>query len=281
MAQLALIDGALERGSGKTCEDRFGFYGRLAYVVDGASEADEVSPLSSVSEGAWAAEQVGARLASLGTAGFSGGARSVIRDLAGTMHRELDRLNWPQDRLPPACSLGLVVLDDDRVEMATLGDVSVIRVTDNSVERLFDERFLQNEMAAVSEVTAEPASQQTRAIRARGAAGIIERRRRYLYDSEGPAILGDSPEAAGRALTRVVEVRDGDIYAIASDGFMRLVDAFGILTVDELAAALLRGEAARLVVELRAHEADTAATAPQFFKPTDDVAVLVLGVING
>jgi len=107
---------------------------------------------------------------------------------------------------------------------------------------------------------------------------IVENRRQ-LNRVGGYWVVQPERPWAGRELTFETVIEPNRPVALATDGFMRLVDVFGTFTDATLYAALAEGHRTDLIAELRDLEGhdDVAGAGPRV-KKHDDATVLVLVV---
>jgi len=269
-------DLVLSSGGRQLCEDRVLVRPSLAAVIDGATQVVPDAPVPSPSEGTWIADLIMRGLLEL--EGSTTDPRALLCRLSRRIASELEALRWPAERVPPVCSIGILLIRDDHLAAAILGDISLIyrnRASGRTV-RVFNGQFLQNERAAFkSQDTADPQRRHAQI------QGILERRKLYIDGMSGAGILSANESSVRTAIcSSGIQAGDGDALLLASDGFMRLLDLYSVVqTVDDLFSRALRpGGLGGLLELLRGHES-VRTIQSDAHKQTDDAAAALVEVV--
>lgn len=262
-------------------EDGLGLLGPCAWIVDGATGLSTEQLTKGGSDAAWLADAIGAVLERL--AGTEGHRAEILRHLEAEVAAlfKVATAHLPGHHLhhvPSAC-LGLVRVQaagagKARIEGFFLGDVVALVPTEQGIVRWTDERskpFEKKTLAALDAGGHEP-GRMPEAVRRQ----ILENRGR-LNQPDGYWVVSPCHPWAGHELRFEAEVQAGETIALATDGFMRLVDVFSAYTDRSLHAALSQGRGDDLIEELRALErGDSLSGSYPRVKTHDDATVLVI-----
>jgi hypothetical protein len=262
-------------------EDGQGFLGRFAWVVDGATGVSGARLTPGTSDAAWLSGLIGEKLRA--DAGWLTSPGAVFRDLEAALESAFSGLvssaSLEDDHIAPSACLGLLHIEDAAegcltVKGAFLGDVVALVPTRSGVVRWTDERAKPFERMTL-------ASLQTAS---GGGTGIPEKTRMQILENrtklnrpDGYWVVHPVRPWAGHELVFEAEIEAGRPVALATDGFMRLVDVFGSYSDEALYAALAAGGAEDLMRELREFEAEEGSleSCPRV-KVHDDATVVVL-----
>jgi hypothetical protein len=182
------------------------------------------------------------------------------------------------DHAPSAC-LGLVGVSQANngkllLQGCFLGDVVALVPLDGGIVRWTDERakpFEKKTLAALGAKGHEP-SRIPEAVRRQ----ILENRTK-LNRPDGYWVVSPIRPWAGQELRFQTHVLPGQPIVLATDGFIRLVDVFGVYSDEVLHAQLAAGRGDELMQELRELErSDLMADAYPRVKTHDDATVLVI-----
>ncbi len=264
-----------------TNEDGLGLHGRFAWVIDGATGLSNEQIASGASDAAWLAGRIGDGLQALATMELA--TDEVLTRLEAQVRSDYDaataHVPEGRDHDAPAACLGLVEAREAGegallLEGWFLGDVVALVPSGGGVVRWTDERakpFERKTLAALGGQGHE-AGRIPVAVRRQ----ILENRT-WLNRPDGYWVVSPRRPWAGRELRFQAHVGPGDPIALATDGFMRLVDVFGAYTDETLHAALAAGRGDDLMRELRSLESrDPMAAAHLRVKTHDDASVLVI-----
>ncbi|MBE1877459.1 protein phosphatase 2C domain-containing protein [Myceligenerans pegani] len=265
ITKLQLLDTATSKGEGDMYEDLAGGVGPYAWMFDGATDMPATyCPQPHVTGAYW--------LAHHGDAWLSRHAsdqepHTLLSDLAAAVDAALHDRGMPDGALPPATSLAIAHVTENRLEAAVVGDVAVYNVTHKDL--LLDARFGTNERTAVAQQVPANGSRPDREVRAAQVDGIVARRRADLAGRNGPWILGNNPAVGTGALRRTWPMARGDLVLLATDGFTRAVTDYDIATSwDDLADMILAHGIQDVIDHIRHLEAGLDRT--MFFKKSDD-----------
>lgn len=233
------IDIAASDGQSHVNEDAVGHQGDAAWVIDGATGIG-AQLLDAPSDAAWFAQ---AASATLGQVLAENPGRPTVEVLRETMTRCAVALTREQVRAAagphelPSAAFAMVRVLDGEVEFTTLADCRIAaRDTDGAV-RLFGASALDaiegRTLAAMRAILADEPDIAPEALNARLMPGL--RANRALMNREGGYwVLGVDPVAADHVWQARLPLHAGQRFAVASDGFLRLVELFGVVSPADL-----------------------------------------------
>ena len=275
------IEIAISDGPGRVNEDVVGHYGNAAWVIDGATGIGGTL-LDAPSDAAWLAHTASRLLAEVlaenpvvPTVEL---LRTVILRCADALAREQVRAAELPHELPSA-AFAMVRVIGDRVEFTTLADCRVAAVDAGGDVRLFGDSALDaieaRTLSAVKAIRAENADISAEALKAQMLPGL--RANRALMNREGGYwVLGTDPAAADHVWQATLPVQPGQRFAVASDGFLRLIELFDAASPADLLAISGAEDGARWITRLR--ETERAPDPEQRhtrFKAHDDASLLI------
>ncbi len=269
----------------RTNEDGLGLLGHCAWIIDGATGLSTERLTRSGSDAAWLAGTIEKTLEKLVSEGRCGADLLQRLEACILQAFEDETAHYPGRHIhhaPSAC-LGLIEARADgeaiRLQGFFLGDVVALVPSEKGIVRWTDERskpFERKTLAALEAGGHEP-GRMPETVRVQ----ILENRA-SLNQPGGYWVVSPSQPFAGRELRFEAQVAAGSAIALATDGFMRLVDVFGAYTDRTLHAALIEGRGDDLFEELRALERrDSLAGAYPRVKTHDDATVLVIAAEPG
>src|SRR5690606_24668965 len=121
-----LVDSITTPGGARPNEDRAGHRGSLAWVIDGATDLYQDSVLPAERDVVWLVDFLSAQLSKRGEAGYRGAGSQLLAELAEAVCQEQVRHAFPAGRIPPACSLAIVVDQGDTYDVTRIGDATGI-----------------------------------------------------------------------------------------------------------------------------------------------------------
>lgn len=234
------IEIAASEGQGDVNEDTVGHYGNAAWVIDGATGIGGAL-LDAPSDAAWLARTASRLLAEalaqrpeMPTVEL---LRTVMAQCADALDREAVRPSKGNHELPSA-AFAMVRVLDGMAEFTTLADCRVI-TRHGEQAQLFGVSTLdpieaRTLDAAKAMLDADPGI-APETLKARLLPGLIANRKLMNRDG-GYWVLGTEPAAADHVWQMTMPVRPGQRFAVASDGFLRLVELFGKAEPEDLLA---------------------------------------------
>jgi len=136
------------------------------------------------------------------------------------------------------------------------------------------EAVLQEAIAALDrEGVTDPASKRARLL------PMLRARREFQHGAPSPDVLCLAPQGEFDAREYTVRLAPGAAVLAMTDGFHRLVDSYGLYTIEEMAQRCRTDGLAALLDELRAFENARATGAPAVKNADDASAVLWTGSI--
>jgi hypothetical protein len=271
---MKIIDQVTSPGGQRPNEDRLGYAGPLAWVLDGATDLESDAFLPAGSDVQWLVDRVGELLTELGRRGVGGGAEDLLRSLSARIGDEIASLGFPPGRIHPTCSIGLLVARDDHWELARIGDPTCLAVGARTVE-LSTGFFGRREAQALDRARSGGLDQET------NRRGIIERRAQYIEGCLEESVFSGHPNAHLRIQSTVVDPHGVEYVLLCTDGFSRAVVDYGLypdwnaLGCDALVTGLTA-----VVERLRQYEEEQAGSnvpgVSRHFKKSDDATALLI-----
>lgn len=275
---------ALSLPSGVVDEDRFGWRGNHAWMLDGATDISSEPLCGTASDASWIAAEVDQLL--------SGPLLDTIEDLgelpgrvAEIMVQRFQRAQRrpPQDRYEHPSASGIVIRRTGRtLEFVSVGDCSLVLVQRGESVRLgADLRDAGDKRIAASVAAFHAANDGASAEHARRQVWpAIRAARNRLNTPGGYGVLSITAPPPELVRTGRADLDANAVILLATDGLMRLADVFGALSVEEMVTEARRTGLATLGRELRRIEAADASNVryPRA-KTSDDASGLMLGLI--
>lgn len=272
------VNVAASEGAGLVNEDVAGHCGDAAWVVDGATGVG-VPVLSGASDAAWFANRVSIVL------------EDILRDRPGIATRDLlietitvcgAAFGRAAQRTPtdpaelPSAAFAMVRQIDDHVEFTTLGDCRIAYRRADGSASLFGGKAI-GPFEARSIALAVEIRRGNPAIDAAGLKATLlphlRATRRLMNRPGGYWILGTDPAAADHVDRITLKAKPGDRFALASDGFLRLIEIFGAMDAGDLLTIDTRVRFEAELARLRSIEsAPGTLTAHPRIKAHDDVS---------
>ncbi|MBL7497931.1 protein phosphatase 2C domain-containing protein [Frankia sp. CNm7] len=222
-------------------------------MIDGATPLDAAGRIHGRGAAAWLSDTASALLRDVVWAG-----RSLPDVLASVIERlaDLGAAHGLFGAEFPTAAISLVRQVDDRVEVCSLGDCSVLVGTASGKPvAVTDPQFAGAEEAALAGVRDRmeqgiPPADAYLEIRE-----ILRQRRSERNSPAGLWVLAGDPEAARHAAMESLPAPPGTDIVLMSDGFSRVLWPFGLVDdMSELMERVTAGGAASLLDELRAAE---------------------------
>lgn len=231
---------AASHGAGEINEDVVGFCGSAVWVIDGATGVG-ANLLEAPSDAAWLARRADRELHAtllsdpdLPTVDLLRRVMSACREAL-----ETDRVRGAAGAHEhPSAAFALVRHYAGEIEFTTLGDCRIAYRHDDTV-RLFG----ATPLAEIEGRTIELARQCmveyptiTPAMLRDKLMPQLRANRSLMNRPDGYWVLGTEPEAANHLDRLVISACNGDAFALASDGFLRLIELFEVASPADLLA---------------------------------------------
>jgi serine/threonine protein phosphatase PrpC len=256
-------------GGVRTNEDRTGHRGSLAWVIDGATDLYADSALPAESDVQWLVDFIGQRLTEAGAANYQGPAAALLDGIAREVHGELAALRFPADRMPPACSLVVVIDRPDSYEITRIGDATAV-VTGRTPTTLGTSYFDRREAAGV-------AARRDGASPDEVVAAMQRRRLHTMTAGDGESVFSGHPRRRLQPHTVIGPWGNADGVLLCTDGFARLVTDYGLYAQwSEVVSDARDKGLAYLEKLIRETESGPVEETPGRFKRADDVAAVFL-----
>jgi hypothetical protein len=224
----------VDRAGNGCFEDRAGASGSLAWVLDGASAVSDDGPITKAkSDALWMVKHIDRHLMHLADKDLP-----LAEIVAGAIEcTALDaKRDWRSEpEFPPSAALGVVRRTGPTTEFLVLADIAVILRTEFGVFQFIDRRVDEHNRAAQDAMKAALVAPTATLADARERARplLADVRRQAMNQVGGYWVASVEPTAVDHAL---IGALDGVTELIlASDGFMRGVELFGLVeSLDDL-----------------------------------------------
>jgi hypothetical protein len=262
-------DAIATSGGVRANEDRVGHAGNLAWVIDGCTDLYDNAALPAENDVQWLVDTVAGQLQEAGEEAYHGDGPALLEHIAHYVGERMINLGFPDDRVPPACSLAVAVDFGDVYEITRIGDAT--GVVAGAAPALLNTGFFdEREARAVDAACAGSPPNQV-------AAGKQARRLETMTAGGAESIFSGHP----KRVLRSHRLRGGwsrtSSVLLCTDGFARLVTDYDTYEEwDELMHDALDKGLAYLEKRLRDTEADPASAPPRRFKRADDAAAVLL-----
>lgn len=263
-------------------EDAVGISSGAAWVIDGATGFGMCPLTSYPTDAAWYASELGSALATLSaeTTVPADLLKAAIKQVARRFEA-IARRPAPEDE-PHAAVVTIRMSDDGQIQYAVLGDCAVIvptpdgaRLINDPVVGRFDGRFAQAIAALHGQGIVDKEDVQAKMI------PVLRDLRKTMNRPEGYWVAALDPDVASHAVVGTVTLRPGESILLASDGFLRLIDPFGIYDAAALLTAAAADGLAPLIVDLRRRERqDREARRFPRLKVHDDATAMLLTLVD-
>lgn len=255
------IDVAATDGQGKVNDDVVGHQGNAAWVIDGATGIGP-SLLDEPSDAAWLARTASTLLAQALAAEPERPSADILRRVMAGCAEALAREQVNPAAGPhelPSAAFAMIRVIDGVAEITTLADCRVAALDENGTAQLFGSSALEalegRTIAAARAILAEDPAISPDALRARLMPGLLANRA-LMNQPGGYWVLGTNPAAADHLWQTRLPIRPGQRFAVASDGFLRLIELFGVLGPADLLDICGPGDWAQRLSQLRAIESE-------------------------
>ncbi|MXP26581.1 hypothetical protein GRI39_11095 [Altererythrobacter indicus] len=272
---------AASDGPGEINEDKVGFCGNAAWVIDGATGVG-AGLLPEPSDAAWLAQAASDALTIVLSQQPESSTRDVLREVMARCRSELYRQSirpvGPDDHLPSA-AFAMVRIMDGYAELTTLADCRVVAHNEAGEAQLLGSSALDAIEGRTIELAAKllrgNPSISTQDLKAQ-LLPHLQGNRGLMNQPHGYWVLGTDPAAADHLWQQRIPLSAGRRFAIASDGFLRLIELFGAASAADLLAISSELEWSRWLAELRLLERkeESRLSFPRV-KPEDDASLII------
>jgi hypothetical protein len=273
-SKMKVIDATEDAGSKtKASEDRLGHAGNLAWVIDGASDFTNEKTLPGLSNVHWLVDYVQRQLFELGAEYVDVGGQDLIETLSSGVRREMGKYDLGRMRNYPVCSIGLIIDHSDYVELARVGDATVLFNDESQVVEVSTPFFDRREAAAVHKATEDGLNRED------VLAAMFKRRHEYITGDHGESVFSGHPKAVLHVHSKVVGYRVGEAMSlICTDGLSRAVTEYHLYQGwNELMDDACANSLDSVVLAVREHEHGSREDIGQSrFKKSDDIAAILL-----
>ncbi|MFN8722935.1 MAG: hypothetical protein ACK5YI_19095 [Rhodospirillales bacterium] len=250
-----------------------------AWVIDGCTDvAGRTFVPGEPSDAAWYARTLEAAFEDLWDGSPGAVARAAIGRAAAAWSAAVGAVEVPRYGLPSAAAVW-ATWSDDRLTVAGLGDCTAILRPDGGPARSLGRHGITVSEAALNAAVRrlQQSGVEDPAQRRSALADRLRTARARMNAPGGYWIFSIDPAAADHLDTVEERLEGGGHVLLASDGFWRLVDPYGVLTADALMDAVVARGPAAVLADLRAIEAgDAACVRFPRLKVRDDATAVLL-----
>lgn len=280
-----ILRDAISLASGSCNEDRLGLHGAAAWVIDGATDLLEERLLPGPSDAAWLADTLGGAFMRLAEdAGTLEALLAAATEEVRAKFEAASRRPIAHRYEQPSAAGIFARLADGHLEALSLGDCTLLALSGEDAPhdlfRAVGQREADEHIRATVTAMAERLELDARGIRA-GLMPTLRASRSQMNTAEGFGVFSiDLPPARHVSIGRR-KVGAGDLFLFASDGFLRLVDVYGALSLTALGQAIRTEGIAALALMLRKIEAgDPDCRSFPRAKPRDDATAMIVQVVG-
>lgn len=272
---MKIIDQVSSAGGDRVNEDRFGYAGGLAWVLDGATDLERDTFLPGASDVLWLVDRVGELLTEHGCADDEDDPVRLLRALSRRIGTEMADLGFPADRIHPTCSVGLLVATRGELRMARIGDPSCVATGPAGPAELSTGFFGRREAEAVARGGVGGLDDEE------NRRGIVRRRQQYIEGVVEESVFSGHPRAGLRIRTSTLRAEHFEHVVLCTDGFARAVVDYRLYSDwPGLVASALADGLASMLDRIRDHENNppegSGGARSTHFKKSDDVTALLI-----
>lgn len=263
-----------ERGDGDYNEDIVGAHGPFAWIFDGATATGDPRVPGARSDPQWLARRLDSGMRKAARAGFRGPLSELARYLIEDVRRELRRLSVPTNLPTPYASGALLRLGDQEVEYYILGDVNIVILAGTETIQVTDRRALEMAIEAIR--------------LAKGHSGFELKKKQQAFEASfvnrtgGYWVFGACTAAVAHGITSKVPINVPAYILLATDGFTRVIDLFGLFSsweevVNHVVARGMSGIDS-VISDIRRAESAAPADTARIKKSDDSTAILMVPI---
>lgn len=264
----------------KVNEDILGGVENVAWVLDGATGLGGNMLVEQGSDASWFVSLLNRELERWAS-NRAWSLKKIVKKALSAVYEDFKDRNLPVGLKPyelPSASLAITRLKGGYLEAAVVGDCKIHINKSDGMRVLGKGTRLEKLDNLVIDEVRRLASSSANFDEIRQRILPVLRRHRSLMNSEGGySIISVDPESADKLRTKRIPLQSIGSVMLASDGFYRLCDTFGIYDDKSLFSAALRFGLEKLYEDLRKIE-ETDINCVQYprLKPKDDVTALIL-----
>jgi hypothetical protein len=269
---LNIVEAAESPGdSSHPSEDRVGWSGNIAWVLDGATDFTNEQTLPARSNVHWLVDTVHQVLSEFAARGVKDISTVLLEKVADEVRSALAKYDTSAMRCHPVCSLALLIEHDAYVEFARIGDAVALAATHDGLAEVSTSFFDAREAAAVAEARARAMSKQD----------IIDamfaRRLDNILGSQGESVFSGYPGVHFNVQRKTVDRTAGTKFLLCTDGLARAVNEYQMYPGwDALLEQAEKKSLAYIVSQIRHHESfGTGSRHQEKFKKSDDIAAIL------
>lgn len=275
------IEIAASDGQSHVNEDCVGHFGPAAWVIDGATGVGG-RLTEEASDAAWLARTASRLLAETLEREPDMPTRDLLRAVMAQCGEALEQAKVREPEAAhelPSAAFAMVRVIDGEAEFTALADCRIAALDADGCPRLFGSSELDvhadRTLTAVRGLLAENPAMTSRDLHEHLLPGLQATRQRMNREG-GYWVLGTNPAAADHLWQERVPLQPGSRFAVASDGFLRLVELFDVAGPEHLLAMAGPDDWAHWLTRLRDLEAEPGSL-PRFprVKVHDDASVVV------
>ncbi|NIJ06731.1 hypothetical protein FHS31_000313 [Sphingomonas vulcanisoli] len=222
-------------------EDVVGYSANAAWVIDGATGIGPAL-LDAPSDAAWLAHAIDGHFRRLLDEDPAMPTRALVRQAILFCRTALDAQALRPAEGPhehPSAAFAMLRRFDDHIELSGLADCRIVYEDDATATHIFSDRSLDvveaRTLSLVREIVRSEPDLDAESLFQRLLPQLRENR--GLMNREGGYwVLGTEPAAADHLACKILPYRPGQRFALASDGFLRLVEMFGLAGPSDLLA---------------------------------------------
>lgn len=269
---MQILSEASVKGTGAVNEDLAGAEGPLAWIFDGATATGEPAIPDAGSDAEWLVRRLDGAIRRLAGQVADEPLAGLARRLIDDVRRGLEELGLDPDRPTPYASGALLRATPGWVEYLVLGDVTVTLAAGRRCEVHTDPDAVRLAEVAL-DLVARYSGEELRCHQR-------ELERTYVNRPGGYWVFGTQSEAAAHGVSDRIRLDAPGLALLATDGFARIVDGFGLAAswpalLDVLAAGGA-GSVRSMIGRLREREADPRHAEVARIKPSDDATAMLL-----
>ncbi|MEV3984785.1 protein phosphatase 2C domain-containing protein [Nonomuraea sp. NPDC049758] len=274
-----IVDKTESPGSShKHTEDRVGFSGNIAWVIDGATDPTNSQALPALSDVQWLVDFLHERLTEMGASHIKQSASALIEQLGTLTEKAIAAIAPRGLDIYPCSSIGIAICDGDVIHLGRIGDATLIAYHDGHLTHELSTSFFESREAQAVSQSLTDRQTESDIVQA-----MLTRRLEYIRGEHSETVFSGHPERSFKVYAKTLSIHDVDEILMCTDGFARAVVDYAILpdwlTLKLYADAL---GLASVTSRIRDFEAQrTRGERSTKFKHADDLAAIKLEVTKG